>query len=99
MLEGGELPGQRRMVHAQTPSGTENLTRASDLQEYADTIPIHRLQFLHNNSTIVLVDVQTSTFHIRLMETRRRMRTASQSFFSLIPRLLGAIGAGKFEQL
>src|SRR5258708_35065738 len=68
------------MVHAQTPSGTENLTRASDLQEYADTIPIHRLQFPHNKSTIVLVYVQTSTFHIRLIETRRLVRTASQSF-------------------
>jgi hypothetical protein len=41
LLEGGELPGHGRMVHAQTPSGTENLTRASDLQEYTDTIPIH----------------------------------------------------------
>src|SRR4030081_1760200 len=81
LLEGGELPRHGRMVHAQTPGSTENLTRASDLQEYADTIPIHRLQFPHNRSTIVLVDVQTSTFHIRHMETRRRMRTASQSFF------------------
>ena len=43
---------------------------AADLKEYADTIPIHRLQFLHNKSTIVLVDVQTSTFHIGLLETR-----------------------------
>jgi len=71
VLEGGELPRHGRMVHAQTPSGTENLTRAGDLQEYADTIPIHRLQFPRNKSAIVLVDVQTSTFHIGLVETRR----------------------------
>jgi len=62
VLEGGELPRHGRMVHAQTPRGTENLTRAGDLQEYADTIPIHRLQFPHNKSTIVLTDVQTLTF-------------------------------------
>src|SRR5882762_11377696 len=37
VLEGGELPRHGRMVHAQTPRGTENLTRAGDLQEYADT--------------------------------------------------------------
>jgi hypothetical protein len=71
LLEGGELPRHGRMVHAQTPSGTENLTRAGDLQEYADTIPIHRLQFPHNKSAIVLVDVQTLTFHTGLAETRR----------------------------
>jgi hypothetical protein len=44
---------------------------ADDLQEYADTIPIHRLQFPHNNSAIVLVDVQTLALHIGLVETRR----------------------------
>src|SRR5229473_664221 len=71
LLEGGELPRHGRMVHAQTPSGTENLTRAGDLQEYADTIPIHRLQFPHNKSAIVRVDVQTLTFHIGFVETRR----------------------------
>src|SRR5229473_83617 len=65
VLEGGELPRHGRMVHAQTPRGTENLTRAGDLQEYADTIPIHRLQFPHNKSTIVLTDVQTLTFRQR----------------------------------
>jgi hypothetical protein len=45
--------------------------RAGDLQEYADTIPIHRLQFPHNKSAVVLVDVQTLTLHIGLVETRR----------------------------
>jgi hypothetical protein len=68
-LEGGELPRHGRMVHAQTPSGTENLTRACDLQEYADTIPIHRLQLPHNKHAIVLADVQTLAFHIGLVET------------------------------
>jgi hypothetical protein len=61
LLEGGELPRHGRMVHAQAPSGTENLTRAGDLQEYADTIPIHRLQFPHNECATALVDVQTLT--------------------------------------
>ena len=42
-LEGSELPCHGRMVHAQTPIGPENLPCAGDLQEYADTIPIHRL--------------------------------------------------------
>jgi hypothetical protein len=59
------------MVQAQAPGSAENLTRAGDLQEYADTIPIHRLQFPRNKSAIALVDVQTSTFHIGLAETRR----------------------------
>src|SRR5712692_7082622 len=67
LLEGGELPRHGRMVHAQTPSGTENLTRAGNFQEYTDTIPIHRLQFSHNKPVIVLADVQISTFHIGLM--------------------------------
>jgi hypothetical protein len=49
------------MIHAQPPSSTENLTRAGDLQEYADAIPVHRLQFPHNKSAIALVDVQTLT--------------------------------------
>jgi hypothetical protein len=71
LLEGGELPRHGRMVHAQTPGGTENLTRAGDLQEDADPIPIHRLQLPHNKSAIILVDVQTSTFHGRLAETRK----------------------------
>src|SRR6267142_5597708 len=71
LLEGGQLPRHGCMVHAQTPGGTENLTRAGDLQEYADTIPIHRLQFPHNKSATAFVDVQTSTFHIGLVETRR----------------------------
>jgi hypothetical protein len=44
---------------------------AADLKEYEDTIPIHRLQFPHNNSAILPVDVQTLTFHIGLVETRR----------------------------
>jgi hypothetical protein len=52
------------MVDTQTPSRAENLTRAGDLQEYADTIPIHRLQILHNTFAIVLADVQALTFHL-----------------------------------
>jgi hypothetical protein len=44
---------------------------AGGLQEYADTIAIHRLQFSHNKSAIVLVDVQTLTNHIGLLQTRR----------------------------
>jgi hypothetical protein len=68
LLEGSELPRHGRMVHAQTPSGAENLTRAGDRQEYADTIPIHRLQ-PHNKSAIVLVDVQTSTLLVGLVES------------------------------
>ena len=72
LLEGGELPRHGRMVHAQTPSGTENLTRAGDLQEYADTIPIHRLQFPHNEPAIVLAFVWIFAFDIELMERRRR---------------------------
>jgi hypothetical protein len=71
LLESVELPRDRRMVDAQTPGGTENLTRARDLKEYADPIPIHRLQFPHNKSAIVLVDVQTLAFHIGPVETRR----------------------------
>jgi hypothetical protein len=63
LLEGGQLPRHGRMVDAQAPGRTENLTRARDLQEYADTIPIHRLQFPHNKFKIVLVDVQALTFH------------------------------------
>jgi hypothetical protein len=31
---------------------------AGDLQEYAEMIPIRRLQFSHNKSAIVIVDVQ-----------------------------------------
>ncbi len=50
------MPRHGRMVHAQTSSGPENLARASDLQEYADTIPIHRLQFPQNEPAIVLAD-------------------------------------------
>ena len=61
LLEGGELPRHGRMVHAQTPSGAENLTRAGDLQEYADTIPIHRLQFPHSKAAIALADVRILT--------------------------------------
>jgi hypothetical protein len=52
------------MVDAQTPSRAENLTRAGDLQKYADTIPIHRLQFPHSKFTIVPTDVQALTFHL-----------------------------------
>src|SRR6266851_4632419 len=43
---------------------------AGDPQEYADTIAIHRLQFPHNKSAIVLVDAQTLTFDIRLVENK-----------------------------
>ncbi len=43
---------------------------AGDLQEYADTIAIHRLQFPHNKSAIILVDAQTLTFHIGLVENK-----------------------------
>jgi len=39
-------------------------TGAGDLKKYADAIPIYRLQVPHNKSAILLVDVQTSTFHI-----------------------------------
>src|SRR6267378_6062765 len=42
-LERSKLPRHGRMVHAQTPSRTENLTGAGNLQEYTDAIPIHRL--------------------------------------------------------
>src|SRR5258705_3717187 len=70
-LKGGELPCHGRMVQAQAPGGAENLTRAGDLQEYADTIPIHRLQFPRNKCAIVLVDVQTLTFHAGLVEAKR----------------------------
>src|SRR5260221_6627382 len=45
---------------------------AGDLQEYADTISFNRLQFSHNKSAIVLVDVQTLTFHIALVETSKQ---------------------------
>jgi hypothetical protein len=44
---------------------------AGDCQEYADAIPIRRLQFPHNKSAIVLVDVQTLTIHIGLVQTWR----------------------------
>jgi hypothetical protein len=67
-LERSELPRHGRMVHAQTPSRTENLTGAGDLQEYADAIPIHRLQFPHNEPKIAPTDVQTLTFLIELGE-------------------------------
>src|SRR5450631_1256765 len=79
LLESGELPRHGRMVHTQTPSGTENLTRAGDLQEYADTIPIHRLRFPHNKSAIVLVDVQTLTFHGELRKQGSCCAPANQS--------------------
>jgi hypothetical protein len=72
LLEGGELPRHSRMVHAQTPSGTEDLSRARDLQKYADTIPIHRLQFPHSEPAIVLAFVWIVAFDIELMERRRR---------------------------
>jgi len=43
---------------------------AGNLQEYADTIPIHRLQFPHNKSAIILVDARTLTFHIGLVQNK-----------------------------
>src|SRR5258705_3156699 len=50
-LEGGELPRHGRMVHAKASGSSKNLTGAGDLQEYADTIPIHRLQFSHTGDS------------------------------------------------
>jgi hypothetical protein len=44
---------------------------AGNFREYADTVPNHRLQFAHNKSAIVLVDVQTLAIHIVLVKTRR----------------------------
>jgi hypothetical protein len=43
---------------------------ARDPWEYADTIAIHQLQFPHNKSAIILVDAETSTFHIGLVENK-----------------------------
>src|SRR5258708_13865524 len=40
LLEGGELSSHGRMVHAQTPSRTRNLTSAHHLHEYPYAIPI-----------------------------------------------------------
>jgi hypothetical protein len=41
-----------------------------DRPESAHAIPIHRLQFPHNKSAIVLVDARASTFHITFVQTR-----------------------------
>jgi hypothetical protein len=44
LLEGGELPRHGRMVHAQAPSGTENLTRGATCDPSPST------QFPHNKA-------------------------------------------------
>src|SRR6476660_8744969 len=44
------------------------LTSSCRPGQHADTIPIRRLQFSHNKSAMVLVDVQTSRLHIGLLE-------------------------------
>jgi hypothetical protein len=65
---------------------------AGDLQEYADTIPIHRLQFPHNKSAILLVDVQASTFHIALVQTRRSSWSHKSSITSMASKSPAAMG-------
>src|SRR5260370_14223417 len=67
-----ELPGEiNAVVLIRVHAGT-------GLREYADTIPIHRLQFPHNKSAIVLVDVQTLTPHIERVEITRRSFVGTQ---------------------
>src|SRR6266852_1223463 len=44
--------------------------RCDGLKQHADANPIHRLQFPHNKSAIVLVDVQALTFHIETCGTK-----------------------------
>src|SRR5882724_1213998 len=64
---------------------------AGDRQEYADAIPIHRLQFPHNNPAIVLVDVHASTLHIGLVQTWRWSWSHKSSITSMASKSLAAM--------
>src|SRR6267154_4543553 len=71
----------------------DDLCAGEDCQEYADAISIHRLQFPHNNSAIVLVDVPASTFHIGLVETTWRSSWSRESSItSMASKSLAAMG-------
>src|SRR5258708_38349145 len=72
---------------------------AGDRQEYADAIPIHRLQFPHNKSAIVLVDVQTSTFHITPVQTRRSSWSRKSSITSMAGKSLAAMGGRRLSSI